>query len=404
MCSDRADVSAVAAQYAFYNFSTSTTTGSDVGSGNIAFNNATLASVTRVGIDDIDGNGASQVGWINTFDDSTTATSKGTLTVRTAGGDFATYNVTAVADNSGWFELTVAHLSSSGSFASGEDCFVGFSRTGDKGADGQGAGDVLGPGSATNNAIARYDATTGKLLQNSSATIDDSGNISAAGLALTTALPVAQGGTGATSASAARTALSVDAAGTDNSTDVTLAGSLDYITISGQAITRNAVDLSTDITGTLPLANGGTGSSSASAARTSLGLGTAAVAASTSFEAVDADILRADTADELTAGFSSATVDSGTKTGGTFTPSPDDGNFQHFTNGGAHTLGVPAKNCTMVLLMKNNVSAGALTTSSFSIVDGDPLTTVNNQEFFLHICRYSDGAHTFSTLTVKALQ
>lgn len=36
-----------------------------------------------------------------------------------------------------------------------------------------GTGDVVGPASATDNAIARYDATTGKLLQNSGATLDD---------------------------------------------------------------------------------------------------------------------------------------------------------------------------------------------------------------------------------------
>lgn len=50
----------------------------------------------------------------------------------------------------------------------------------------------------------------------------------------------------------------LDPSGTDNSTDVTLAGSLDYITIVGQAITRNDIDLTTDVTGTLPEANGGT--------------------------------------------------------------------------------------------------------------------------------------------------
>lgn len=60
-------------------------------------------------------------------------------------------------------------------------------------------------------------------------------------------------------AATARTTLGVDAAGTDNSTDVTLAGTPDYITISGQIITRNAVDLTTDVTGTLPASNGGTG-------------------------------------------------------------------------------------------------------------------------------------------------
>jgi len=44
-----------------------------------------------------------------------------------------------------------------------------------------GAGNVSGPASATDNAIARFDTTTGKLIQNSGATIDDSGNLSATG-------------------------------------------------------------------------------------------------------------------------------------------------------------------------------------------------------------------------------
>ena len=37
-------------------------------------------------------------------------------------------------------------------------------------------GDVVGPASATDNAIARYDGTTGKLIQNSAVTIGDTGN------------------------------------------------------------------------------------------------------------------------------------------------------------------------------------------------------------------------------------
>jgi len=39
-----------------------------------------------------------------------------------------------------------------------------------------GSGDVVGPASATDNAIARFDSTTGKLIQNSTVTIDDAGN------------------------------------------------------------------------------------------------------------------------------------------------------------------------------------------------------------------------------------
>lgn len=50
---------------------------------------------------------------------------------------------------------------------------------------GGGTGDVVGPASATDNAIARYDGTTGKLLQNSSITIDDSGNMVVGGNSVT---------------------------------------------------------------------------------------------------------------------------------------------------------------------------------------------------------------------------
>jgi hypothetical protein len=51
-----------------------------------------------------------------------------------------------------------------------------------------GTGDVVGPASATDNAIARFDLTTGKLIQNSSVIVDDSGSITGvASLAAVTA-------------------------------------------------------------------------------------------------------------------------------------------------------------------------------------------------------------------------
>ena len=53
-----------------------------------------------------------------------------------------------------------------------------------------GGGDVVGPGSATDNAVARFDTTTGKLLQNSAVTINDNGCITATGASIATSQPI----------------------------------------------------------------------------------------------------------------------------------------------------------------------------------------------------------------------
>ena len=92
-----------------------------------------------------------------------------------------------------------------------------------------GTGDVVGPASSTDNAIVRFNGTGGTSIQNSGITIADGASGTLAG---------------------------------SNSGDVTLAGTPDYLTISGQTITRGAIDLTTDVTGTLPAANGGTGQTS----------------------------------------------------------------------------------------------------------------------------------------------
>jgi len=119
-----------------------------------------------------------------------------------------------------------------------------------------------------------------------------------------------------------------------------------------------------------------------------------------SVQAYDADTLKADTADTLTAGYACTVHDAGTKASGTYTPDEADGNMQKFVNGGAHTLAPPANDCTLVLQQTNNASAGTITTSGFTLVDGDSLTSTNGDDFFLYIT----NSDSFSSLTVKALQ
>lgn len=228
-----------------YNFTidTDSTTMEDPGAGIVRFNNAALSSVTAIALDDstADSGNPDIAAIISTWDDST-STIKGFIRIVESGAaqNFALYSLSAVSSDSGWKQLTVTYVGGNGSFSDADSVKVEFLRTGDKGtvgdagpigitwigaynagttyaindgvseagssyictaattgnappnasywdlvaekgSDGAGTGDVVGPASSTDNAIARYDTTTGKLLQNSAATIDDSGNFSTSG-------------------------------------------------------------------------------------------------------------------------------------------------------------------------------------------------------------------------------
>jgi len=90
----------------------------------------------------------------------------------------------------------------------------------------------------------------------------------------------------------------------------------------------------------------------------------------------------------------------GTKSSGTFTPVPANGEMQSYTNGGAHTLAPPALSGAILMTITNDASAGAITTSGFGDVFGDAFTTTD-AHIFLCLIIY-DG--TNSVLKVKALQ
>ena len=120
----------------------------------------------------------------------------------------------------------------------------------------------------------------------------------------------------------------------------------------------------------------------------------------TDVQAYNADTLFADVADNLTVGFSTTVHDAGTKSSGTYTPDQDDGNIQKAVNGGAHTLAPTTDDCAVIIQYTNNASAGTITTSGFTLVDGDTITTTNGHDFFFYLTK----ANGFSLLTVKALQ
>ena len=196
-------------------------------------------------------------------------------------------------------------------------------------------------------------------------------------------LGIAQGGTGATSASAARDNLGleigVDIQAWDANIDAIRGGNIG----TWKVLYTNGSSAMTGLTvGAAGTALCGNGITSAPSWQSVLQPGVTAT---------------------ITIGYSLTPYNAGTKSSGTYTPAPADGNYQYATNGGAHTLAAPGSDCAIDILYTNNGSAGAITFSGFTVASGntgDALTTTNTHKFIISVRRINGT----STYFIKALQ
>ena len=98
----------------------------------------------------------------------------------------------------------------------------------------------------------------------------------------------------------------------------------------------------------------------------------------------------------LTGGYTTTAVSDGTKSSGTYTPSPAGGNMRTITNGGAFTLAAPTASgdYNMTIQITNAASgAGVITISGFTRNSGSPFTTTANAVFIAYITKI--GASKF---------
>jgi hypothetical protein len=103
----------------------------------------------------------------------------------------------------------------------------------------------------------------------------------------------------------------------------------------------------------------------------------------------------------ITGGYTATEKNNGVISSGTYSPTPVGGNFMRIVNGGSFTMAAPTASgsYTLVVLVTNSSTAGAIVMSGFNRVTGT-FTITNNHRFIVYITK----VFNFVFANIQALQ
>lgn len=419
-----------------YKFS-SVTTATDPGAGFFQINNATPSSATAFYINETDANGASLASVIQAIPSG----SQLYITKVGAPANYIAATVSSTAtDNGAWNSFVLSACSYQGTISNGDTVSIVVMRSGSGSLSGMtshgvviatgttsatsltvaGAGTVLAGVSSSDPAF-----TATPTLGVSGATL---GTLALAGnTSGTTTVQPAAAASGTLTLPAATDTL-VGKATTDTLTNKTFdtAGTGNVFKVNGTQISDktgagkavldtsptlvtptlgvasatsvNKVAITAPASGsTLTIADGKTLTANASLTLTGTDSTTM------TFPATSSSVLTTGNTATITKGFAITPYNIGTVSSGTTTLDPANGNYQYYTNNGAHTIAAPSSDCAIDILLTNGASAGTITFSGFTAPSGgggDTYATTNANKYIMMVRRIN-GTTTYS---FKALQ
>ena len=119
-----------------YNFDTATAE-ADPGNGDLRYNNATPASVTKIFADDENSDAVDIQAWLRTLDDSTSTTPARLRVFKEDDTSiFHVFDVVSLTEETGYFDIDVSYVAGNGTFSGSDPIIMSLAVVGDKGDTG----------------------------------------------------------------------------------------------------------------------------------------------------------------------------------------------------------------------------------------------------------------------------